>query len=215
MEEILPGVVHWRTRHPNIRSEVDSWWLSDAGVLIDPLVPAQGGGLEWFAGQPTQPAAIVLSNRHHYRGSEAFRERFGCAVHVPRAGLHEFGADRQPVAAYDPGDELPGGLIVHEIDALCPDDMALHLPGAQAVFFADGVVGARGDAEGALGFVPDALMDDVVQPVRRVSHVRSRPAAADAAPASSSTAAASQSRGTNVHAIGTAQPWSRSSPSMS
>lgn len=160
MEEILPGVFHWRTRHPNIGSEVDSWWLSDAGVLIDPLVPSQGGGLEWFAGQPTQPAAIVLSNRHHYRGSEAFRERFGCAVHVPRAGLHEFGADRQPVAAYDPGDELPGGLIVHEIDALCPDDMALHLPGAQAVFFADGVVGARGDAEGALGFVPDALMDD-------------------------------------------------------
>lgn len=158
MEEILPGVYHWRTRHPNIGSEVDSWWLSEAGVLIDPLVPAEG--VEWFAGQPTQPAAIVLSNRHHYRGSGALRERFGCPVHVPRPGLHEFGTDRQPVLAYEPGDELPGGLVVHEIGALAPDDMALHLPGAQAVFFADGVVGTRGGAEGALGFVPDSLMDD-------------------------------------------------------
>jgi hypothetical protein len=33
VDEILPGVVHWRTRHPNIRSEVDCWWLP--GSLMD------------------------------------------------------------------------------------------------------------------------------------------------------------------------------------
>lgn len=165
MEEILPGVVHWRAPHPHIHSEVDCWWLPDAGVLIDALVPPDVG-LDWFAAQPVAPNAIVLSNRHHYRGSAAFRERFGCPVHVPRSGLHDFGADRQPVEAYDPGDELPGGLVVHEIDALCPDDMALVLPSAQAVFFADGVVGMRGDRPGRVGFVPHALMDDPEETTR-------------------------------------------------
>jgi hypothetical protein len=159
VNEILPGVVHWRTRHPNISSEVDSWWLAESGVLIDPLVPAQAG-LDWFAEQTVAPVAIVLCNRHHYRGSGQFRERFGCSVHVPRVGLHEFGPDRRPVEAYDPGDELPGGLVAYEIGSLCPDDMALHLPAAQAVFFADGVVGVRGDRPGRVGFVPDSLMDD-------------------------------------------------------
>lgn len=93
-------------------------------------------------------------------GSGEFRERFGCSVHVPRAGRHAFGPERRPVEAYDPGDELPGGLVVHEIGALCPDDMALYLPSAQAVFFADGVVAVRGDRPGRIGFVPDSLMDE-------------------------------------------------------
>lgn len=158
MEEILPGVYHWRTRHPNIRTEVDSWWLADSGALIDPLVPADVG-LDWFAEQAVTPRAVILSNRHHYRGSGEFRARFGVPVHVPRAGLHEFGEDRQPVEPYDPGDTLLGGLVVHEIGALSPDDMALYLPWIRAVFFADGVVRARPDRGGALGFVPDSLMD--------------------------------------------------------
>ena len=156
MEQILPGVAHWRTRHPSIGSEVDSWWLTGQGVLIDPLVPGDVG-LDWFAVQPDTPTAIVLSNRHHYRGSAEFRERFGCTVHVPRTGLDNFGPDRQPVEPYDPGDQLPGGLQVHEIGALCPDDMALHLAASEAVFFADGLVRA---SSGRLGFVPDSLMDE-------------------------------------------------------
>lgn len=163
MEEILPGVLHSRTRHPNIHVEVDSWWLPDQGVLIDPLIPPDVG-LEWFAEQATPPRAVVLSNRHHYRHSGEFRERYGCAVHVPRSGLHDFARDRQPVEPYDPGDELPGGLIVHEIGALCPDDMALHLPAAEAVFFADGVVlGGPHGQQGEVGFVPDSLMDEPEQ----------------------------------------------------
>lgn len=165
MEEILPGVVHWRTRHPNIHSEVDCWWLADSGALIDPLVPPDVG-LDWFAEQPVTPRAVILSNRHHYRGTAEFRERFGVSVHVPRSGLHEFGDDRQPVVPYDPGDTLLGGLVAHEIGALCADDMALHLPWIKAVFFADGVVGVRGDRPGRVGFVPPSLMDDAEKTTR-------------------------------------------------
>lgn len=157
VEEILPGVYHWTAVHPNIGIEVDSYWLSDAGVLIDPLVPPDVG-VERF----TSPRAVVLSNRHHYRQSDAF----GVPVHVIRAGLHEFeGTDRE-VVPYDLGDALPGGLVAHEVGAICPDDTALHLPSASAIFFADGVVkgGPHGAHDGGrLGFVPDSLMDEPPQ----------------------------------------------------
>jgi len=159
-EEILPGVHHWTARHPAIGVEVSSYWIARGQALVDPLVPAQGG-LEWFASDPGPPAAVILSNRLHGRDCEAFVERFGCPVFVPRSGVHQFVGRPFEVSPYDPGDELPGGLVVHPVGSLCPDDMALHLLEADAVFFADGVVlGGSGDEERRLGFVPDSLMDD-------------------------------------------------------
>lgn len=159
MQEILPGLHHWTAVHPKIHIEVSSYWLDNDGVLIDPLIPP-GAGLEWFAARPTPPTAIVLSNRHHYRHSGEFASRFGCSVHCNRAGLHEFTHGEQ-VAGFDIGDKLPGGLVAHELGAICPDDTALHLPVLRALAIADGVVrgGPHGQA-GPLGFVPDSLMDN-------------------------------------------------------
>ena len=159
MREVLPGVFHWSAIHPGIRIEVSSYWLEDGGVLIDPLVPPDVG-LEWFAQRASRPAAIVLSNRHHYRDSARFQEDFGCPVHCHRDGLHEFTHGEQ-VAGFDPGAQLPGGIVAHQVGALCPDETALHLPALRAIFFADGVVrgGPQGQS-GPLGFVPDFLMDD-------------------------------------------------------
>ncbi len=53
MREVLPGVFHWRAIHPKLKIEVDSHWLDEEGVLIDPLVPPDVG-IEWFA-QRAQP----------------------------------------------------------------------------------------------------------------------------------------------------------------
>jgi hypothetical protein len=156
VEEILPGVFHWNAVHPNIHQPVASWWLEDGGVLIDPLIPPDEG-IEWFADRSSAPAAIVLSNRHHYRASGELVERFGIPVRCVRAGMHEF-SDGQGVTAFDFGDELPGGIVAHEIGAICPDETALYLEGREAIVFADGVV-AHGD-DPRLGFVPDSLLDD-------------------------------------------------------
>ncbi len=49
MREILPGLFHWTAVHPKIRIEVSSYYLPEAGVLLDPLLPAEG--LEWFRGR--------------------------------------------------------------------------------------------------------------------------------------------------------------------
>ena len=159
MHEILPGVFHWRTIHPRIGIEVSSYWLDDGGVLIDPLLPADRG-LEWFAQRATPPAAILLSNRHHYRDSARLQGEFGCPVFCNRAGLHEF-THGESVSAFDPGDALAGGVIAQGVGGLCPDETALYLPARRALAFADAVVrGGSNGGFGPLGFVPDVLMDD-------------------------------------------------------
>ena len=156
VREVLPGVFHWTTPHPKIHIDVSSYWLDRDGVVIDPLVPAKEG-LAWFAGRPSPPTAVLLSNRHHYRDSARFAEAFGCTVRCNGAGLHEF-ADGEAVEGFEPGDRLPGSLVACEVGGLCPDETALYLPEKRAVFLADGLV--RVGADGLLGFVPDVLMDD-------------------------------------------------------
>ncbi len=173
MDEVLPGVWHWTTVHPRIRIPVASYWLGTAGVLIDPLVPAEEG-LSWFEARPTPPAAVLLSNRHHFRESARFAEAFGCSVHCNRAGLHEFGPGER-VVGFDPGDRLAGGVVACEVGGICPDDTALYLPEQRAVVLADAVVsgGPHGRA-GPLGFVPDGLMDDPAETKRSLLAALSR-----------------------------------------
>jgi hypothetical protein len=165
VQEVLPGLFHWTAPHPRIGVPVSSYWLDGEGVLIDPLVPVEEG-LEWFAARPTSPCTVVLSNRHHFRESNRFAERYGCSVSCSREGLHEFSAE-QHVQGFAPGVELAGGIRTHSVDAICPDETALELPAQRAIVFADGVV--RGGAPGTggpLGFVPDSLMDDPPQTKR-------------------------------------------------
>ena len=152
MHEILPGVFHWTVVHPRIHIPVSSYYLGDDAVLIDPLVPEEG--LDWF---DKPPSDVLLTNRHHYRDSDKFAERFGCTVHCVELGLHEFKSGEQ-VEAYRFGDELAGGILAVEIGALCPDETALHIPkGEGLVALADGVVR---DGDGPLSFVPDEYMGD-------------------------------------------------------
>jgi hypothetical protein len=157
MEEIAPGIWHWSAPHPGIGIRVHSYYLSAERVLVDPIAPAEG--LDWFAtnGPPTD---ILLTNRHHYRSSDDFVERFGVAVRCVRQGMHEFSRG-EPVEPFDVGDELPGGVVAHEVGAICPDETALFIPARRALAVADGVV--RWEEGGTLGFVPDYLMDQPEQ----------------------------------------------------
>jgi hypothetical protein len=157
VQEIAPGLWHWTRRHEHIGSEVSSYYLPAERVLIDPMIPPEGLG--WFE-QQGPPQHIVLSNRHHDRDSWRLQEAFGAAVHCIRNGLYEL-EGRGPVEPFDFGDELPGGIAVHEVDAICPDETALHIPAHRALACADGVVRWRGGD--GLSFVPDSLMDDPEQ----------------------------------------------------
>ncbi|HYH58319.1 MAG TPA: hypothetical protein VD790_03745 [Thermoleophilaceae bacterium] len=158
MNEIASGLFHWTARHPNIGADVSSYYLLPERVLIDPMVPEEG--LDWFAEQGA-PEHVLLSNRHHYRDSGRFAERFGCAVHASRPGMHEF-ADDQPVEPFDWGEELPGGVTAHESGAICPDDGVFHIPSHSALSVADGVINY-----GGLGFVPEEHLGDDPDAIKR------------------------------------------------
>jgi hypothetical protein len=155
VDEIAPGLWHWTATHDRIGIEVSSYYLAAERVLIDAMIPP--AGLDWFEQHGT-PEHVVLTNRHHGRHAWRLHEAFGCTVHCIRNGLHEV-ERRGPVEAFDFGDELPGGLVVHEVDAICPDETALHAPAYRALACADGVVRGFGDDDG-LRFVPDHLMDE-------------------------------------------------------
>jgi glyoxylase-like metal-dependent hydrolase (beta-lactamase superfamily II) len=152
VNELSPGLWHWTARHPHIGVDVSSYYLEAERVLLDPMLPRDG--LDWFD-EHGPPERILLTNRHHDRDSWQIRERFGATVHCVRNGIHELDG-RGPVEPFDFGDELPGGIFVHEVNVICPDETALHIPRHQALACADGVI-HYGDA---LGFVPEQYMDE-------------------------------------------------------
>ena len=153
MEEILPGLLHWTAFRETIGADVHSHYHAPSRTVLDPMVPLQG--LEAFDERGVE--RIVLTNRHHYRDADAYRERFGCSVHCHEAGLHEF-ADGREVEGFSFGDELAPGVRALEVGVLCPEETAVHLEGGgSALAFADAVVRGR---HGELGFVSDDLLGD-------------------------------------------------------
>ena len=154
MREVLPGVFHWMAHHPKIGFEVSSYLVTESGTLLDPKVPIEG--TDWFEDE-REPSAIVLSNRHHDRDSAEFVERFGIGpVLVPESGLHEFEGRDLEIAGYAPGEEVVPGILVHEVGAICPDDMALEIRSVGALLMADALV----HFEDGVRFVRDDYMDD-------------------------------------------------------
>ena len=147
MDEIAPGILHWKATHPNLGIDVSSYWIPELRLLLDPLaVPDEVAEVEH----------IVLSCRHHIRDSGEAAERFGATVYAPRAGMHDF-PDDTAIRPYDFGDPIFDGAVTpHQVGGLSPDETALHIPAVNALSIADGAI-RYGDE---LDFVPDQYMDD-------------------------------------------------------
>ncbi len=163
MKAILPGVFHWKTFHEGIQQYVHSYYLeaTSPAVLIDPRVPSEG--LHWFE-RHRVPTHIYLTNRHHYRHSDRFKEAFGCTIWCHKAGLHEF-TGSQEVKGFDHGEELPGKVKALRVGELCPEETALRLPVCGGIMaLGDAIVR---DSRGRLAFVPDFLMGDNPEAVKR------------------------------------------------
>jgi hypothetical protein len=60
MEEVAPGLWHWKALRESIGSEVSSYYLGGEAVLIDPMVPPEGLG--WFE-EHGRPGHLLLTNR--------------------------------------------------------------------------------------------------------------------------------------------------------
>lgn len=163
MNELLPGIFHWRVSHPDIHIKVDSYYVSslNPAFLIDPLVPQEG--IDWFR-ERSAPKHIYLTNRLHDRHCRRFIKGFGATVWCHEAGLHEFADGSLDVTAFRFGDELPGGVRALEVAILCPEETALLLPSAGGVLsIGDAIINEGGE----LGFVPDTLIGDDPPTIKR------------------------------------------------
>src|SRR5918912_238448 len=158
MEEILPGVQHWTAFHRGIGQVVHSYLYAPAHALIDPMLPEDGlDALDRY-----RPERILLTNLHHYRQSDELRERFGCPVLCHEAGLHDFEGGPE-VRGFSFGQEVASGVDALELDAICPEETALHLRDAGALTLADSVIRRR---DGALAFVSDYLLGEEPERVK-------------------------------------------------
>jgi hypothetical protein len=78
-------------------------------------------------------------------------------------GLHEF-KKGEKVEAFNHGDELPGGILALKVGVLCPEETAFYIPLDKGIIsIGDAII--REDDE--LGFVPDYLMGDDPEAVKR------------------------------------------------
>lgn len=155
MREIAPGLWHWTAHHDHIGFDVSSYLLEGERVVLDPMIPAEG--LDWLA-EHGPPEHVILTNRHHDRDSWRLRERFGCTVHCVSNGMHQL-EGRGEAVGFEFGEELPGGIVAHEVGVICPDETALFIPGHNALACADGVIHYGPE----LGFVPEQYMDEPKQ----------------------------------------------------
>ena len=101
VEEVVPGVWHWRVRDERIGGD---WGCSHAadGVLIDPHRLAEDA-LERLC----EIRAIVLTTSSHQRAAWRLRRELGVPVYVPAAARE---VAEEPDERYRQGDALPGGL---------------------------------------------------------------------------------------------------------
>lgn len=153
LEEVTPGLLHWRIRNSHIGGD----WSSshavlapDGWVLVDPLPLAESA-----LARLDPVLAIVLTAATHQRSAWRYRRRFGAPVWLPQGSRT---TDEEPDEHYDAGSELPGGLrAVHTPGPELPH-YSLHLAGEPGVLFSPDLVMHRPD--GVLVFVPAEFHED-------------------------------------------------------
>ncbi len=162
MDEVIPGVLHWQARHPQIGVDVSSYLLLETGTLLDPILP-EGEGPEWIGYDVER---IVLTVRHHLRSAASF----DVPIFAHSAGLPEFDGRQLDVIGYEAGDEPAPGVRVLPFGRICPDDAVLHIAlGNGVLAFGDGLLNYGGlghPPDQYIGDDPEAIKADIVDGLR-------------------------------------------------
>jgi hypothetical protein len=101
VDEIVPGVWHWRVRDERIGGAWGSSHCAD-GALVDP----HGLTADALA-RLGEISAIVLTTSSHQRAAWRLRRELRVPVYLPAAAK---AVEEEPDVRYEEGDALPGGL---------------------------------------------------------------------------------------------------------
>jgi hypothetical protein len=157
MDEVIPGILHWKARHPNIGADVSSYLLTGSGTALDPMLP-EGEGRDWIGHDVER---VVLTVRHHRRSAPDL----GVPVLAHRSGLDDLQGFE--VQGYDAGDEIAPGVRVLPFGRICPDDSVLHIAlGPGVLAFGDGIINYGGighPPDQYIGDDPEAVKADIVE----------------------------------------------------
>lgn len=150
LTQISSSVFSWSEIHGAGRNEPYPWNSfvvrtspGDALVLVDPLqIPDEEAREVEAMGSPVH---ILLTCEYHVRESEAFRDRWGCNIHLHPDGLEysEVAID----AVFQDGDLLWDRIeVVHIPDAHYPEEVAFLVRGeVNTMIVGDAVCGGRRD----------------------------------------------------------------------
>lgn len=123
LTEISPTLSGWASFHTQWKVDFNSYALRtpEGLVLIDPSLPAPAvlKQLEALG----EFAAIVLTNAHHDRDSDALRKRYGVQIYANEKAQSDCDT-KIDVLAMD-GEKLPGGLKTMFLPGVTTGEMAL------------------------------------------------------------------------------------------
>jgi len=162
LEEVAPGIWHWRVENAAIGGEWSSSHAvrtNDGFALIDP-VPLADDALSRL--EPV--VAIVLTAAAHQRSAWRYRKRFGAPVWLPRGSR---ATDEKPDELYGESDVLPGNLRAIRTPGPELPHYSLLLDGEPAILFSSDLV-ALSRHSGKLEFVPPQFHEDPAETRRSV-----------------------------------------------
>jgi len=158
MQELLPGVFHYRVWRPGSFRGVSfngTYLVREAGerVLIDPP-PLNAWELEHLDALGA-PSLILITNANHVRAAAELRERTGAKLLVPEAdaGRIEVEVD----GTFAPGEVVAGLEVIGLSDQKTPGESALYDAERKLMILGDALIGTPG---GALSLLPDAKFQD-------------------------------------------------------
>jgi metallo-beta-lactamase superfamily protein len=167
VEEVVPGVWHWRVHDDRIDflSAAHALASGDGVVLIDPLplAPAALAGLG-------PVSAICLTSGSHERSAWRLRRELRVPVHAPALSRL---VEEKPDVRYGDGDLLPGGLRAIFTPGAGTTQHTLFRDSEPAVAFVSDLLTKAPD--GPLALVPAQYMHDPAEARRSVEKLLDLP----------------------------------------
>ncbi|HYX89815.1 MAG TPA: MBL fold metallo-hydrolase [Gaiellaceae bacterium] len=151
LRDVAPGLWIWRLEHPDWRQELEwpphvtSTCVETGGevALLDPLAPPDDAAEVWERLDARPPTLVVVLKPDHVRDVDVFVRRYRARAYGP-ALFWRTNIPKTELEPIEPGDELPGGLVVL-YDGRGRNETPLWLPEQRALVFADALTAPEGE----------------------------------------------------------------------